>query len=238
VVILPMNFEYKRSFALTPAQKVIEASKARFKYVKAGRRFGKTKYLVSWLIERALMLPGEEAWYVAPSYRMAKEIGWHEFLAQIPEELIRKKNDRELYIELINDARICLKGSEDEDSLRGRRLGSLGMEEAEDRHFQLVRVGLLKHLDCDSGFHAGRDAMIEKLKTFQIYWEVHTLAGAPHTFWLFLPWFEETSPHIVGFLNRVLKGKNKRYCVISEAVWNHWNLWLATFFHPSCCRRS
>jgi len=53
-------------------------------------------------------------------------------------------------------------------------------------------------------FHAGRDAMIAKLNALGVYSEVHTLQGTPHPFWLFHPWFKETSTLVAAFLNRTL----------------------------------
>jgi acetyl esterase/lipase len=53
-------------------------------------------------------------------------------------------------------------------------------------------------------FHAGRDAMISKMKTYKIYTEVHTLEGTIHTFWLFQPWFEKTFHYTLGFLKKTL----------------------------------
>jgi pectinesterase len=54
-------------------------------------------------------------------------------------------------------------------------------------------------------FHAGRDEMIEKLNSYNIYSEVHTLKGTVHTFWLFNPWFEKTLQYTLDFLNKALK---------------------------------
>jgi acetyl esterase/lipase len=56
-------------------------------------------------------------------------------------------------------------------------------------------------------FHAGRNEMIEQLNRLGIYSEVHTISDTPHPFWLFHPWFEEASGHIVKFLDKTLKGK-------------------------------
>jgi pectinesterase len=56
-------------------------------------------------------------------------------------------------------------------------------------------------------FHAGRDEMIEKLKSFNIYCEVHTIPDTPHSFWLFHPWFERTSGYVIDFLDKVFKRK-------------------------------
>ncbi|SFU27528.1 Acetyl esterase/lipase [Pustulibacterium marinum] len=54
-------------------------------------------------------------------------------------------------------------------------------------------------------FHAGRDAMIEKLNTYQIYSEVHTLENSPHSFWLLHPWFQPTLTYTVNFLHKTFK---------------------------------
>ncbi|WP_372772668.1 alpha/beta hydrolase fold domain-containing protein [Mangrovibacterium sp.] len=54
-------------------------------------------------------------------------------------------------------------------------------------------------------FHVGRDQYIEVLNANNIYNEVHTIAETPHPFWLFQPWFDETVPLIVDFLDQVFK---------------------------------
>jgi acetyl esterase/lipase len=56
-------------------------------------------------------------------------------------------------------------------------------------------------------FHAGRDEMINKLKKFNIYYEVHTLPHTIHTFWLFYPWFQNTLSYTTKFLDKVLSVK-------------------------------
>lgn len=52
-------------------------------------------------------------------------------------------------------------------------------------------------------YHAGRDAMIEKLKKYKIYYEQHTIESTPHPFWLFHPWFEKTFKYVLGFLSKI-----------------------------------
>ncbi len=54
-------------------------------------------------------------------------------------------------------------------------------------------------------FHAGRDEMIAKMKTFNIDTKIETIHDSPHSFWLFHPWFEKTTNYIVTFLNEKLK---------------------------------
>ena len=55
-------------------------------------------------------------------------------------------------------------------------------------------------------FHAGRDEMVEKLKTYSIYYEIHTIPDTPHPFWLFHPWFEPTCDYITAFLDKTFGG--------------------------------
>jgi acetyl esterase/lipase len=51
-------------------------------------------------------------------------------------------------------------------------------------------------------FHYGRDEMIRKLNTYNIYSEVHTIPDTPHPFWLFHPWFTTTIDYITDFLDK------------------------------------
>ena len=53
-------------------------------------------------------------------------------------------------------------------------------------------------------FHAGRDEVTKQLEMFSIHSETHTFGDAPHSFWLFEPWFEKTGMHIVQFLEKTL----------------------------------
>lgn len=52
-------------------------------------------------------------------------------------------------------------------------------------------------------FHAGRDDMIMKLDSMNIYSEVHTIPDTPHTFWLFDPWFDQTVSYVERFLKKI-----------------------------------
>lgn len=53
--------------------------------------------------------------------------------------------------------------------------------------------------------HAGRNDYINILKQHQIYTEVKTFEGAPHSFCLFHPWFETTVNYIDQFIKTVFK---------------------------------
>ena len=56
-------------------------------------------------------------------------------------------------------------------------------------------------------FHAGRNEFVKVLTLYNIYSEIHTIPNTPHPFWLFHPWFDETYPKIVNFLNHVFENK-------------------------------
>jgi acetyl esterase/lipase len=55
--------------------------------------------------------------------------------------------------------------------------------------------------------HAGRDDYIKILSQYNIYSEVHTFGGAPHSFCLFEPWFTPTLYYIDGFLKKAFNLK-------------------------------
>lgn len=114
-------------------QKQMEVFKSprRFKVVVAGRRWGKTQLAKILLIKYA-KIKNRLIWYVAPSYRMAKQIMWPELLAALPAKWIRKINETTLAITLINGTRLELKGADNPDSLRGVGVHYLVMDEVQD----------------------------------------------------------------------------------------------------------
>jgi len=98
----------------------------------AGRRFGKT-HLATWELAKAALSGKEKnCWYVAPTYKAAKEIAWDMLQKILPEEYISKKNESSLAITLRNGSVIALKGAEKPDSLRGRALDFAIMDEFAD----------------------------------------------------------------------------------------------------------
>lgn len=113
---------------LHKAQLEINNSKARFNVAMCGGRFGKTTLALWKLIERAGQGHSPN-WYIAPTYRQAKQIAWLKLLSMLPPGVIAKKNETELYVELKNRARIELKGADNEDTLRGVPLASVVFDE-------------------------------------------------------------------------------------------------------------
>lgn len=74
----------------------------------------------------------QKIWYVAPTYRMAKQIMWTDMIDAIPSKWIRKINETTLSITLINGTRIELKGADKADSLRGVGVDFLVLDEFQD----------------------------------------------------------------------------------------------------------
>ena len=117
---------------LSAPQKTVAEHPARFKVLVTGRRFGKTTLAIRQLCYFARN-PEKLCWYVAPSYRQAKQTGWLQ-IKKVLNDLnwIRKINEAELTIFLRNGSRICLRGADNPQSLRGVGLDYLVIDEAAD----------------------------------------------------------------------------------------------------------
>ena len=115
----------------TPQRKVAD-DQARFRVLVTGRRFGKTTLAIRELCYHARH-SGKICWYVAPSYRQAKQIAWVK-IKQILKDLrwVKRINEAELTIELKNTSRICLRGADNKDSLRGVGIDFLVLDECAD----------------------------------------------------------------------------------------------------------
>ena len=111
-------------------QTAIHSSMALNKVVKAGKRFGKTKWLLYALVQACFKKPNQVIWYIAPTYRQAKEIAWRELTWLIPKQLIRRKVENELMIEFVQGSVLKLVGAENEESARGPKLHGVGYDEA------------------------------------------------------------------------------------------------------------
>jgi len=71
------------------------------------------------MVDFAAKHDGSKVWYVAPTYKQAKNIVWEMLSMIIPKEAIKKRNETELKITLLNDSVIEVKGAEESDNLRG-----------------------------------------------------------------------------------------------------------------------
>jgi len=104
---------------LSIPQQTIATDPKRFRVAICGRRFGKTHLAVRELAYHA-RIPDQEVIYVAPTYKMAKNIVWKKLKNKLTDlKWVKKANETELKLELKNGSTISLKGADNYDSLRG-----------------------------------------------------------------------------------------------------------------------
>jgi hypothetical protein len=105
----------------------------RWAVIVAHRRCGKTVSCINELIYKALIENKEDGRYayVAPYYSQAKNIAW-DYLLRFSKPVMAKANQSELWVELINGARIRLFGADNADSLRGLYLDGIVLDEYAD----------------------------------------------------------------------------------------------------------
>ncbi len=124
---------FKAYYFLTLPQRTIFYDESRFRVVVAGRRFGKTVLGINEAISLAQSNKNQLIWYIAPTYRMAKDLVWEELKDAIQPGMIAEKNEAELSIKLKGfNSKICLKGADNPDSLRGKGLDFAIFDEAAD----------------------------------------------------------------------------------------------------------
>jgi len=99
----------------------------------SGRRFGKTFLTIIEMMKQA-SLPNQVIWYVAPTFKMAKEICWSDLKQTLAKyNWIEDINETTLTIRIRKtNSIISLKGAENFDSLRGTGLNFLVLDEFAD----------------------------------------------------------------------------------------------------------
>lgn len=110
----------------------IHDSPKRFKVVKIGRRGGKTELLINDTIKKSMQFPSIEwpHWIIGPSYRQVKSIIWTRMKALLRVDSDWIFNEQELSAtHPIAGTKIELKGADNEESLRGVGLSSVGLDE-------------------------------------------------------------------------------------------------------------
>lgn len=117
---------------LTDLQQKVSDDPTRFRVIAAGRRWGK-----SWLslneLAKFSVQPRQRCLYVAPTYRQAKTIMWQELKDQlIDKRWVKKINESELKITLINQSEISIRSTDNYDALRGGKYNFIVMDECAD----------------------------------------------------------------------------------------------------------
>lgn len=140
------------SLSLHPKQMEVYQDRHRFRVVVAGRRWGKTALSRVLIIKHARKAK-QRIWYVAPTYRMAKQIMWSDLLEALPKKWISKVNETNMTITLINKTVISLKGADKADSLRGVGIHFLVLDEFQDMSEE-TWTKVLRPTLADTGGHA------------------------------------------------------------------------------------
>ena len=164
----------KVGLTLHPKQMEVYRSKARYRVVVAGRRWGKTALSRVLIIKKA-QKPKQKIWYVAPTYKMAKQIMWVDLMDAIPRKWIRKVNETSLTVTLINGTRIELKGADKPDSLRGVGIHFLVLDEFQDMHEEVWTLALRPTL-ADTG---GDAIFIGTPKAYNYLYELYKKGRNP-----------------------------------------------------------
>lgn len=129
----------------------IHQSKARYRVVVAGRRFGKSALGLNEALARAFQLKNQIIWIILPLFRQAKEIYWIDpdvtkyFIPYVQAGLIKAdKSELSLHV-LSTNSWIRLKGSDNYDSLRGAGIDFIIWDEVADvkeQAFETIKPAL------------------------------------------------------------------------------------------------
>ena len=117
---------------LTPPQKSISSDQNRFRVVVAGRRFGKSFLSINEIAKFARK-PNQRCLYVAPTYRQAKTVIWDDLKEMLYKvNWIKKVNESDLSILLVNGSKISIRSSDNKDALRGAKYNFIVLDECSD----------------------------------------------------------------------------------------------------------
>jgi len=138
---------------LTEPQQTISDDKARFRTVIAGRRFGKTYLAINELAKFARN-PDQRCLYIATTYRQAKNVVWNDLIQMLSQRnWVKKINQSDLEITLVNGSIIALRSSDNKEALRGTKWNFIVFDEfasMDPETFQSV----LRPTLADTGGHA------------------------------------------------------------------------------------
>jgi hypothetical protein len=131
---------------LTDQQKYVLNSGKRFACVVAGRRGGKS-YMSIASLAKAARFPNKTCVYIAPTHGMCRQVLWKPLKAMLREKgWVKKVNESNLEITLVNGSIIMLRSGDNPDRLRGLSISHCVIDEAadiqEELFFEVVRPAL------------------------------------------------------------------------------------------------
>lgn len=105
---------------LKPAAAEIHRSTAQVKVVFSGRRFGKTRLMLTMGVEECLQNPGAKVFYLATSRKQAKDIAWGDLKQMVPDSWLDRIYESQLALYFRNGSKLILAGADYADGLRGQ----------------------------------------------------------------------------------------------------------------------
>lgn len=104
----------------------------RFRFIVGGRRAGKSVSCFQEALRYCLAGQNLVVWWVAPTYSEAREIGYQQFLDffDVLRPAIKNVHHSQMRVEFTNGSIFYFKGADRKDSLRGRGLDFLVVDEA------------------------------------------------------------------------------------------------------------
>jgi hypothetical protein len=137
---------------LSSAQQSIADSDHRFRVAICGRRFGKT-FLAIRELARFARQPSKRVWFIAPTRGQAKGIAWEKLKDRLLQlNWVKKINESELSILLVNGSTIELRSADAYDRMRGYRVDFTVFDEFADMDPQVWTV--VRPTLADSHGHA------------------------------------------------------------------------------------
>jgi hypothetical protein len=145
----------------------------RWSVIVAHRRCGKTVASINDLIYKAITEGKEDGRYayIAPYYSQAKTIAW-DYLLKFSQPVLTKANQSELWVELVNGARIRLFGADTGENLRGLYLDGVVLDEYADMK-PSIWGSVVRPLLADRG---GFATFIGTPKGHNQFWDVYNNA--------------------------------------------------------------
>ena len=129
MTLLRFHGQTRINMPLSVAQKTIVDDPSRYKIAVCGRRFGKT-YMLRREICKAASQPNRQVFAIYPTYRQGKQVLWEDLKAKLLDlRWVKKINESDLRIDLVNGSRIAIRGSDNYNSLRGVGLDAVFFDE-------------------------------------------------------------------------------------------------------------
>lgn len=126
---------------LTPTQSQVAKSRARYRVLCCGRRWGKTTLAIQEMLAKAVSANDKRICYIATTFQQARDIAWTE-LKRIADPVIDVSNESRLEIVVKTQeggtSLIQLRGWESVETIRGQRFDFLVLDEvASMRNFKI-----------------------------------------------------------------------------------------------------